>query len=175
MLLREKSLKRVFPVERKDIRLHTLANLFRLVVDIYGLSNSKQKLQALEGEEIEAHLPALDGYLTFKPYGDRVFAFVRRASNPCGQLALTVPYEEILDVLADVIKLPNTLGGLLRIFTRYVLKGKIKIKLKGIRAVIRIFKCFMLGKHPMYAVLGPPPVNAGVPELKHAGGMPSDA
>ncbi len=147
-----------FPTERKEIRLHTLANLFRLVVDVFGRPNAKSRLEKLEGKEIQADIPALGGSLVFKPYAGRIHARVGISDEPVGTITLAVPFEEVLDVLAEIICLPNTKRGVLTVFTQYILKKKVKVQWrpKSLLAILKIFRCFMLGTHPMYQKYGLP-------------------
>lgn len=158
--MQSRKIQREYPLSREAARLNVLCNLFPILVDLYGMPKPLRKLESIEGQEIVAHIPALRGAITFKPYGGHIYADPGESENPLARVWFNVSFDEILPALADIIRTPHTLRGLLHLAFAYLLKGKIKVK--GLGAVLKIFRCFMVGKNPVYK-------QAGVPLLARAG------
>ncbi|MHA1733237.1 MAG: hypothetical protein ACTSU5_14920 [Promethearchaeota archaeon] len=150
--MQTRKIKREYPLTREDARLNVLANLFPILVDLYGMPGPKKKLEKIEGKEIVAHIPSLNGSLVFKPYGEHIYVDIGDSENAVARLWFNVPAEDVIPDISDIIRTPHTLRGLLHLLTGYLLRGKLKVK--GLGPVLKIFRCLMCGKNPMYAEKG---------------------
>ncbi|MBD3229146.1 MAG: hypothetical protein GF329_13240 [Candidatus Lokiarchaeota archaeon] len=138
----------------KQVKINVLANLFRLLVDIYGHPKAKKNLSKIEGKEIYVNLPDLNGGIIFKPYGGRVLgtpAFnLDDSEKPSARLNLKVKDEKIFDVLEKIIKMKSNNWSFVKIFFKYILTGKIGLSIAKLSPIVTLFKCLMIGDHPMY-------------------------
>ncbi|MHA1270867.1 MAG: hypothetical protein ACTSPY_13825 [Candidatus Helarchaeota archaeon] len=139
----------------EQIKLNVLANLFRMLIDIYGSEKSKKGLKKIEGEEIYVDFPDLDGGIIFKPYNGRVFgnaAFgLKDSEKPKIRLNFKVKDDKIYETLEKIIKSKPNTWSILKIFFKHILIGRIRISpLSKMGIVSTLFKSLMIGDHPMY-------------------------
>ena len=138
----------------KQIKLNVLANLFRMLVDIYGYPPARRNLAKIEGKEIYVNLPNLDGGIIFKPQSGRVFGTavfdLKDSEKPKARLNLKVKDEKIYDVLEEIIRMKSSNLSFIKILFKYILTGKIGLSIAKLGTIITLFKCLMIGDHPMY-------------------------
>ena len=130
------------------VKLNVLANLFRLLVDIYGNKKAKENLKKIEGEEIEVKIPALNGSIVIKPHAGRILAEVGESESAIARISFKAKDEKLFDVVEDVIK-SSQRWGMLKVFFKYILTRKVGIG-GSIRANWTAFKTLMIGDHEMY-------------------------
>ncbi|MHA1321386.1 MAG: hypothetical protein ACTSRL_01195 [Candidatus Helarchaeota archaeon] len=141
-------LEKMLELDYNDVKLHILANLLRLLVDIYGLPKAKQKLDKVEGEEIVVEFPALEGSIVIRPHGGRLIAEVGDSEEAITRIRVKARDEQIFPVMEDIIK-SSQRWGILKIFFKYILTRKIGFK-GSIGAMINTFKAMMIGDHEMF-------------------------
>ena len=108
-----KSIRKQLDLSYSQIKLNVIANLIRLLVDIYGLPKAKENLKKVEGEEIVVSFPALNGSIVVKPHGGRAIAEVGDSETAIAKIKINVKDEKIYDVIEDIITLfINDLGRL---------------------------------------------------------------
>ena len=138
----------------EQIKLNVLANLFRMLVDIYGYPKAKENLANIEGEEIYVNFPSLKGGIIFKPYGRRVYGKVVHdisdSDKPKARLNFKVKDEQVFDILEYIIKMKSSTLSVFKIIFKYGLTGKIGLSIMKAGTLMTLFKCLMIGDHPMY-------------------------
>ncbi|MHA1311108.1 MAG: hypothetical protein ACTSQO_09275 [Candidatus Helarchaeota archaeon] len=138
----------------EQIKLNVLANLFRMLVDIYGYPKAKKNLSKIESEEIYVHFPYLKGGIIFRPHGERVIGQVvkelKDSEKPKARLNFKVKDEKIYDVIEKIIKYKSNNWSILKVFFKYILTGKVGLSILKVGTIIVLFKCLMIGDHPMY-------------------------
>ncbi|MHA1230591.1 MAG: hypothetical protein ACTSRP_08625 [Candidatus Helarchaeota archaeon] len=138
----------------EQVKLNVLANLFRMLVDIYGYPPAKKRLSKIEGEEIYVNFPHLKGGIIFKPFGERVVGTavsdLPESEKPKARLNFKVKDEKIYDILEKIIKMKSSNWSFIKIFFKYILTGKIGLSVSRLGTLIVLFKCLMIGDHPMY-------------------------
>ncbi len=132
----------------KTIKLNVIANLFRMLVDIYGAPKAKDNLKKVEGEEIMVSFKALGGSIVLKPHAGRVIAEVGESDSAIAKINVKVKEEQLLDVLEDICK-SSQRWGILKILFKYILTRKIGMG-GSLRASMTTFKSLMIGDHEMY-------------------------
>ena len=132
----------------EQIKLNVLANLLRLLVDIYGAPKAKANLSKVEGEEIIVAFPALKGAIVIRPHGGRIIAEVGESETAIARINFKVKDEKILDVIEDIVK-SSQRWGIFKVLFKYILLGKIGIH-GSLGANINTFKALMIGDHEMY-------------------------
>ena len=144
----QSSIRKQLDLSYSQIKLNVIANLFRLLVDIYGLPKAKENLKKVEGEEIVIVFPALNGSIVVKPHGGRTIAEVGDSETAIAKIKFKVKDEKIFDVIEDIIT-SSQRWGIFKIFFKYILMRKIGFS-GSLRAMINTFKVLMIGDHEMY-------------------------
>ncbi len=134
-----------------QIKLNVIANLLRLLVDIYGSPKAKQNLKKVEGEEIVIAFPALDGSIVLKPHAERILAELGETDSAIARITFKVKDDRIFDIFEDIIK-SSPRWGIVKVLFKYILTLKIRIK-GSLRAIMNTFKALMIGDHEMYKKL----------------------
>jgi hypothetical protein len=135
----------------ENIELNVIANLFRLLVDIYGAPKAKAALSKVEGEEIVVAFPALKGAIVIRPHGGRIFAEVGDSETAIARINFKVKAEKSFDVVEDIVK-SSQRWGIFKVLFKYILLGKIGFH-GSLRAIMTTFKALMIGDHEMYKKL----------------------
>ena len=141
--------KKVFDPSRKAVRLRAIANMLYLLVNIYGLPESKKRMKKIDGKEFIIGFPALDGSITYKVSGDRVVPFIGESEKATGRFIFKIKEDKIMPTIQDVIRMPGTTLGVLKLVFKYMLTGKVRFG-GSIFSTINFVKCIMIGKHEMY-------------------------
>jgi len=141
-------LRKHLDLSYEQIKLNVLANLLRLLVDIYGAPKAKVKLNKVEGEEIVVAFPALKGAIVIRPHGGRIIAEVGESETAIARINFKVKDEKILEVIEGIIK-SSQRWGIIKVLFKYILFGKIGIH-GSLSANINTFKALMIGDHEMY-------------------------
>ncbi|MHA1649562.1 MAG: hypothetical protein ACTSYB_05155 [Candidatus Helarchaeota archaeon] len=142
------TIKKHLDMNYEQIKLRVIANLLRLLVDIYGDLKAKENLSKIEGEEILFRFPALNGALVVKPHAGRLIAMVGESESPIATINFKVEDTKIYDTIEDIIK-SSGYWGILKFIFKYVLRRKVGIG-GSLRALIKIFKVLGIGNHEMY-------------------------
>ncbi len=142
------SIRKKLDLSYSQVKLNVIANLLRLLVDIYGSEKAKENLKKVEGEEIVLDIPALNGSIVVKPHGGRTIAEVGDSEAAISRITIKVKDEKIYDVIEDIIK-SSQRWGILKIFFKYILMRKISFS-GSLGAMINTFKVLMIGDHEMY-------------------------
>jgi len=132
----------------EQIKLSVMANLFRLVVDVYGPSKAKAILNKVEGEEIVIAFPALKGAIVIRPQSGRILTEVGESETAIARINFKVKDEKIYDVIEDLVK-SSQRWGLFKFFFKYILWGKVRIH-GSLRAITNTFKALRIGDNEMY-------------------------
>lgn len=144
----QSEIRKPLDLSYENIKLNVLANLLRLLVDIYGSPKAKAALSKVEGEEIVLAFPALKGSIVIRPHGERVFAEVGDSETAIARINFKVKAEKSFDVVEDIIKSSQRWGSF-KVFFKYILLGKIGLH-GSLRTIINTFKSLMIGDHEMY-------------------------
>ncbi|HUY01126.1 MAG TPA: hypothetical protein VMV49_16320 [Candidatus Deferrimicrobium sp.] len=142
------STRKPLDLSYEQIRLNVIANLLRLLVDIYGSPKAKENLSKVEGEEIVINYPALHGSIVVKPHGGRLIAEVGESESAIATINFKVKEDKIDDIVEDIIKSSQRWGNL-KVFFKYILTRKIGFS-GSIGAMMNTFKALMIGDHEMY-------------------------
>ena len=127
-------------------KLGVLAQLFRMIIDIYGDKEAKHNLRKNKGREMEFYFASLNGGIVFKATEFSVSANVGESADPITRVIIFVPEDEIVDTFLPVFKYPPTIYGWTMLIFRYLIPFVItrKIKIKGSwLASLRLFRCVM--------------------------------
>ncbi|MHA1132239.1 MAG: hypothetical protein ACTSQI_08020 [Candidatus Helarchaeota archaeon] len=144
------TLRKQLDLDYKQIKLRVIANLLRLLVDIYGDPKKKEGLDKLEGEEILLEFPELEGSLIVRPHGRRMITVVGDSESPKARIKFRARDEKIYDVIEDMIKSSGR-WGTIKAFFKYVIPRKIRIK-GSLRAVMKFMGVLSIGNHEMYKI-----------------------
>ncbi len=79
----------------------------------------------------------------------RIYPLEHKTHTPDTSIEFWVEPDDIVPLLNEVIRTPATIIGVLKIFLKYVIPGKVKPK-GSLHTNIQIMKALMSGKHPMY-------------------------
>lgn len=142
------SLQKTLDLNYKQVKLNVLANLLRLLVDIYGLPKAKANLAKVEGEEIVVEFTALDGAIVIRPHGERLIAEVGDSETAITRIKVKVKDDQIFEVMENIIK-SSQRWGILKVLLKYILPRKIGFS-GSIGAMINTFKALMIGDHAMF-------------------------
>lgn len=137
-----------------DLRKQTIAGnigrLFQMLVDIYGGDiQSLEKVKKREGQEVQLFFKALETTITLNLSKVRLKAYMRESENAVATVILNMKEEKLIQVIVDLIRTKNTFAGLLKVFIKYIIPGKIKLK-GSWGAAIKVVKLLNIGTHPMY-------------------------
>ncbi len=136
---------------RYDAKVSSFARLFQLLTNIFGQDKDMRALAKIEGAEVLGHFPKLkDRYVTLKVANRHVLPFMGKSEHAIATISFNVPYEGIVPLIVDVIRTKANLLGLVKLVFKYLLPGKVKLK-GSLGVAIKIIKCLMVGRHPMYA------------------------
>lgn len=141
-------LRKHLDLSYENIKLNVIANLFRLLVDIYGAPKAKAALSKVEGEEIVLAFPALKGAIVIRPHGGRIFAEVGDSETATARINFKIKEEKIFDAVEDIVK-SSARWGIFKVLFKYVLLGKMGLH-GSLGALITTFKSLMIGDHEMY-------------------------
>lgn len=107
-------------------------------------------LKKIEGQEVLLLFPKMDNAsVIIKVIHGRIFPLEHKTHTPTTSIEFWLETDEIVPVLNEVIRAPANILGILKIFTKYVIPGKIKPK-GALRVNIQIMKALMSGNHPMF-------------------------
>ncbi len=134
----------------RETKISNIARLAKMLVDLFGMDDPFKKIGNLQGQEIEMHLKALDGYITFILVSERANfdCYVKKAEKPIAKVIINVKEEDIIQVLSKIIRSKANFFGILKLL-KYLIPRKIVIKGSYI-AAIKLTKCLMIGKHDIY-------------------------
>ena len=134
--------------KEKRVKLGVIANLFRILSEIYTEEKSIKRLDGIDGKEITVHFPPLNGTLLFKIFDRRLVTSVGESEDAVSHITLDVPEEKIIDYIAEIVKSSDSLGGILHVLKLYITR---KVKVKGsIFKALTLFRCLMCGNSPAY-------------------------
>lgn len=135
---------------RLEIKISHLARLFQIVTDVFGIPHILAKLRSMEGMEVEAYFPQLNQtYARICISNCHFNPLFGKSEHPVATVIFNSPEEGIIPIVNDVLRTNASLGGLVKLFFKYMLTRKIIIKGSLFKAIIFI-QCIMIGKHPMY-------------------------
>ena len=154
------TLRKQLDLDHKQIKLRVIANLLRLLVDIYGDPEKKAGWDKLEGEEILLEFPALEGSVVVRPHAGRMIAVVGDSESPKAKVKFRVEDEKIYDIIEDMIKSAGRWGKI-KAFFKYVIPRKIGIG-GSIGAVLKFMGVMGIGNHEMYEIAKQKAKNQGV-------------
>ncbi|MHA1144078.1 MAG: hypothetical protein ACTSRW_05015 [Candidatus Helarchaeota archaeon] len=143
--------KKKFDHSREKVRLRAIANLLYLLINIYGLPETKKRMKKIDGKEFIIRFPALNGAITYKISGDQMVPYIGESKGAIGRLTFKVKEEKIMETIEQVIKMPGNNTGFLRLVFKYLLTGKIGFG-GAMISTMRFVKSIMLGKHEMYKI-----------------------
>jgi hypothetical protein len=144
------TLRKQLDLDYKQIKLRVIANLLRLLVDIYGDPEKKAGLDKLEGEEVLLEFPALEGSVVVRPHAGRMIAVVGDSESPKARIKFRVEDEKIYDIIENLIKSSGRWGKI-KAFFKYVIPRKIGIG-GSIGAVLKFMGVMGIGNHEMYEI-----------------------
>lgn len=134
---------------RFTAKVSNLGRLFQILTDVFGQENLKG-LKKIEGREVLLFFPKMSNAgVIIKIIHGRIFPLEYKTHRPLHSIEFWVEPEEVVPLLNEVIRTPANLFGIIKIFSKYVLSGKVKPK-GSLRIIIQIMKALMSGKHPMY-------------------------
>ena len=138
----------------EQIKLNVLANLFRMLVDIYGYPPAKKNLEKIEGKDIYINFPYLNGGIICKPSAGRIIgnatSLLADSEKPRARVNFKVKDKKIYDILERIIMMKSSNYSIIKILFKYILTGKIGLSLTSLGTIMTLFKCLMIGNHPMY-------------------------
>jgi hypothetical protein len=143
-----REIRKPMDLSYESIKLNVIANLLRLLEEIYGAPEAKAALSKVEGEEIVMAFPALKGAIVIRPHGGRLFAEKGDSETAVARINLKVKDEKIFDILEDVAK-SSRRWGIFKVLFKYVLTTKIRLH-GSLRAIMATFASLMIGDHEMY-------------------------
>ncbi|MHA1378699.1 MAG: hypothetical protein ACTSRG_09990 [Candidatus Helarchaeota archaeon] len=132
----------------KRVKLGVIANLFRILTEIYTEEKSLKRLDKIDGKEITVYFPPLNGTLLFKIFNRRLVTSVGDSDDAVSRITLDVPEDKIIDYIAGIVKSSDSLGGVLHVLKLYI-QRKVKVKGSMFKA-LTLFRCLMCGNSPAY-------------------------
>ncbi len=79
----------------------------------------------------------------------RIFPLEHKTHTPTTSIEFWLEADEIVPVLNEVIRTPANIVGILKLFAKYVIPGKLKPK-GSLHINLQIMKALMSGNHPMF-------------------------
>jgi len=135
---------------RKQTIAGNIGRLFQMLVDIYDPEiQSLAKIKKREGQEVQLFFKALETTITINLSKIRLKPYMRTSDKAVATIELAMEEGKIIPIIVDLIRTKNTFSGLLKIFFKYILPGKIKIK-GSWGAAIKVVKLLNIGTHSMY-------------------------
>jgi hypothetical protein len=108
------------------------------------------KLKKMESSEVSAYFPKLGKrYATLKISDCLMHPQIGKSEHPVSIITFNVKSEELVPLLNDVVKTSANILGLIKLFMKYIIMGKIKLGGSLFKA-ITIIETIMIGSHPMY-------------------------
>jgi hypothetical protein len=137
-----------------ELRNQTIAGnisrLFQMLVDIYGKDiRSLDKIKKREGQEVELHFNALNTVITLNLSKTKLTPYMRSSDKAVASIYLTFKKEQLIPTIVELIRTKNNIRGILKIFIKYIIPRKIRIK-GSFGAAIKVIKLLSIGTHPMY-------------------------
>ena len=127
-----------------------IGRLFQMLVDIYGKDiGSLENVKKREGQEVEIYFEALNTIITVNLSKTKLTPYMRPSDKAVASLNLTMDKEQIIPTIVDLIRTKSTIFGILKIFFKYLIPRKIKLK-GSLGAGIKVIKLLCIGTHPMY-------------------------
>ena len=117
---------------------------FSILVDIQNDFVPGGALPVPEGDQI---IPVVNQLL---PAFDLVVATQDWHPQNHGSFASNHPCKKIYDVIEKIIKYKSNNWSILKVFFKYILTGKVGLSILKVGTIIVLFKCLMIGDHPMY-------------------------
>jgi len=134
----------------KETKILSITKLANMLVDLFGLDETFNKVGKREGQEVELYFPALKGYLTFPLVSKRENFECRaeRVKNPVATIIINVKEDNVLKTLSKIIRSKANIFGLAKLVPKLIM-GKIKIK-GSLKAALTLVNCLMIGKNDIY-------------------------
>ena len=131
-------------------RVTSFARLLQILTDVFFENKNREALSKIEGAEFNAIFPKMgNNGASIKIIDKRIHPFPTKTKNAIGTLIFNMEYEEMKVAVGDIVHTKSNLLGLSKIFFKYLLPRKIKMK-GALFKLIRVVKVIMLGNHPMY-------------------------
>jgi len=140
--------KQFEPLTEEKIKLHVIANVLRLVVEIYTPEDRKEKLKKIEGEEILLKFPY--GSITVIPNNERLLVKVGEPENPSAFIEFKESDENDTDAIGTLLSGKSSIWGLLKLVFKYVIPGKIKLSWRSLGKLRILLGLLSLGDEPMW-------------------------
>ncbi len=125
-----------------------LGRLFQILTDVFGMENTKG-LSKIEGQEVLIRFVKMKESIIIKVIHGRIYPLEHKSHTPSTAIEFWVEPDEIVPILNDIIRTPDSILGILRIFLKYVISRKLRPK-GSLRIIIHIMRALMTGKHPMF-------------------------
>ncbi|MHA1299229.1 MAG: hypothetical protein ACTSO9_07340 [Candidatus Helarchaeota archaeon] len=135
---------------KNKVKLGVIANLFRILTEIYSEKKSKKRLDKIDGNEIVVFFPPLDGSVLFKVFDRRIVTSVGDSDEAVSRITFKVKEDQIIDEIAIIVKSPDSIRGLLHVLKLWMTR---KISIKGsIFKALTLFRCLMVGNSEAYKI-----------------------
>ncbi len=134
----------------EETKLLNLARMANILIDLFGQEEAFKRVGEREGQEIEMAFPSLGGSFRFTLTSDRqkFNCRVGKPKSPKAIIIINVKKDNVIKTIGGIIKLPDSVVGLLRIVPKYLTR---KIKIKGsLITAIKLCRCMMIGKNKAY-------------------------
>ncbi len=133
-----------------EAKLLNLARMANILIDLYGLEESFNRIGKREGQEIEMRFPSLNGAFNFTlvSHKENFECRIGQAQEPISIIIINVKAKKAIKAISEIIRLPDNIIGMLKIIPKYLTR---KLKIKGsLIAAIKLCRCMMIGKNKMY-------------------------
>lgn len=135
---------------RKQSIAGNIGRLFQMLIDIYGPEiKSLERIKKREGQEVQLYFKALETIITINLSKTRLKPYMRPSDIAVATVELVMEEDKIIPTIVDLIRTKNNLIGLLKVFFKYLITGKIKIK-GSWGAAIKVVRLLNNGTHSMY-------------------------
>ncbi len=123
-----------------------------MLVDIYGATELKSLERIVgkrEGQEVELVFEALNSTITFNFSKSRLTPQMGKSDRAVTTVILSMKKEELLPSFNSFIRTKDNLWGMLKLFLKYLIPRKIKVK-GSLGGGITLIRLLFIGKHSMY-------------------------
>jgi len=144
----ETEIKPGFTVPEDRIRLGVIANLLRLLIEIYADEKRYKLLDDLNGEEIQFEFPNLGGSVLFKIYDRRIIETVGSSEDAVTTFVMKAERDEVLTAMQPILKNSNGFFGMLRVIG-WMIKGGVS-KRGSTWKGLKFIRVIMMGNSEEY-------------------------
>ena len=134
----------------KETKLLNLARMANILIFLFGQDKAYSRVGEKKDQEIQMEFPSLGGSLKFTLVSNRenFNCQVGTIENPIARIIINVKKENAIKIVSKIIRLPDSLMGLIKILPMYLSR---KIIIKGsLMSAITLCKCMMIGKNKIY-------------------------